>query len=105
MRNLSLALQPYTKHLSIYTVVAIAKSYTQIRAVLNEKQSFSHFVDFCSDKSTENEVEQEELKIWLYNPILNICFYTRQSQSQNVTFAMELSLMRNSFQSFFGLLQ
>jgi hypothetical protein len=29
--------------------------------VLTEKQSLSHLLDFCSDHSTENEVEQEEL--------------------------------------------
>jgi hypothetical protein len=42
-------------------LVAIAKSRTRIGAVLNEKQSFSHFLDNCSDNSTKNEVEQEEL--------------------------------------------
>jgi hypothetical protein len=41
--------------------VAIAKSCTHIGAVLNEKQSFSHFLDTGSDNSTENEVEQKEL--------------------------------------------
>jgi hypothetical protein len=42
----TLALQPRTKHLSFYTVVAISKSYTQIESVLNEKQSFNHFLDY-----------------------------------------------------------
>jgi hypothetical protein len=37
------------------------KRCTRIGAVLNEKQSFSHFLDYCSDKSTEDEVEDEEL--------------------------------------------
>jgi hypothetical protein len=49
------------KHVSLYTAVAIAKNSTRIGAVLNEKQSFSHFLDSCSDNSTENEVEQDEL--------------------------------------------
>jgi hypothetical protein len=49
------------KHVSLYMAVAIAKSCNRIGAVLNEKQSFSHFLDNCSDNSTENEVEQEEL--------------------------------------------
>jgi hypothetical protein len=49
------------KHLSLYTAVAIAKKCTRIGAVLNKKESFSHFLDSCSDNSTENEVEQEEL--------------------------------------------
>jgi hypothetical protein len=39
----------------------MAKSCTRIGAVLSQKQSFSHFLDSCSDKSTENEVEQGEL--------------------------------------------
>jgi hypothetical protein len=42
--------------------VAIAKSCTHIGAVLNEKQSFSHFLHSCSDNfNNDNEVEQEEL--------------------------------------------
>jgi hypothetical protein len=40
---------------------AIAKSCTRIGTVLDEKQSFSHFLDCCSDNFTENEVAQEEL--------------------------------------------
>jgi hypothetical protein len=47
--------------LAFYTAVAIAKSCTRIGAVQSEQQSFSHFLDYCSDKSTENEVEQGEL--------------------------------------------
>jgi hypothetical protein len=46
---------------SLYTAVAIAKSCTRIVDVLNEKQSFSHFLDSCSDNFSENEVEEEEL--------------------------------------------
>jgi hypothetical protein len=45
----------------LYTAVAIAKRCTRNGAVLNEKQSFSHFLDCCSDNITENEVAQEEL--------------------------------------------
>jgi hypothetical protein len=48
---------------SLYTVVAIAKYCTCFGAVLIEKQSLSHFLDSCSDNSTKNEVEQEELNI------------------------------------------
>jgi hypothetical protein len=59
--ELNIGLQPYTKHVSPFTAVAIAKYCTCIGAVLNEKQSFSHFLNYCSDNSTENEVEQEEL--------------------------------------------
>jgi hypothetical protein len=47
--------------MSLNTAVAIAKRCTRIGAVLNEKQSFSHFLDNCSENSTENEVEQQEL--------------------------------------------
>jgi hypothetical protein len=36
------------------------KKCTRIEAVLNEK-SLSHVLDSCSDNSTENEVEQQEL--------------------------------------------
>jgi hypothetical protein len=46
---------------SLYTAVSIAKSCSRIVDVLNEKQSFSHVLDSCSDNITENEVEQEEL--------------------------------------------
>jgi hypothetical protein len=49
------------KHVYLYTAVAIATRCTHIGAVLTEKQSFSHFLDSCSDNLTENEVEQEEL--------------------------------------------
>jgi hypothetical protein len=49
------------KHLSSNTSVAIAKSFIRIGAVLIEKQLFSHFLDYHSDNSIENEVEQEEL--------------------------------------------
>jgi hypothetical protein len=56
-----MALQPDTKHLSLYTVVATAKSGARIGAVPIDKQSLSHFLDCCSDNFTENEVAQEEL--------------------------------------------
>jgi hypothetical protein len=45
----------------MYKAVAIAKRCNRIGAVLNEKQSFSHFLDYNSDNATENEVEQDEL--------------------------------------------
>jgi hypothetical protein len=41
--------------------VAIANRCTRVVDVLNEKQSFSHFLDCCSDNFTENEVAHEEL--------------------------------------------
>jgi hypothetical protein len=53
---------------SLYTTVAIAKYGTRMVDVLNEKQSFSHVLDFCSDSSTENEVEQGELNTGTYIP-------------------------------------
>jgi hypothetical protein len=59
-RNKILALQPHNTHLSLYTTVAIAKSCTCNGAVLNEKQSFSHFLNCCSNNITENEVAQEQ---------------------------------------------
>jgi hypothetical protein len=41
--------------------VAITISGIRIVIVLNEKQSFSLFLDCCSDNFTENEVAHEEL--------------------------------------------
>jgi hypothetical protein len=61
------------KHVSLYTKVAIAESCTRIGAVLSEKQSFSHFLDSCSDNPTENEVEQEELNTDPTTPYENKC--------------------------------
>jgi hypothetical protein len=46
---------------SLYTTDAIAKSGMHVVDVLNEKQSLSHFLVFCSYKSNENDMEQEEL--------------------------------------------
>jgi hypothetical protein len=57
-----------TSKKSFWTPNAIAKKLhshwsrpERIRAVLNEKQSISHFLHSCCDNFTENEVEQEEL--------------------------------------------
>jgi hypothetical protein len=59
-RNYILALQPHITHLSLYTTVAIAKRCTRNGAILNEKQSLSHFLNCCSNNITENEEAQEE---------------------------------------------
>jgi hypothetical protein len=73
-RNKILALQPHITHLSFYTAVAIAKRCTSNGAVLNEKQSFSHFLDCCSDNITENEVAQEELNTGTTTPYYTFVF-------------------------------
>ena len=63
--------------LSLYTAVAIAKGCNRIGAVLSEKQSFSHFLDSCSnDRSTENEVEQGNLILALQHYIKQLSLYT-----------------------------
>jgi hypothetical protein len=41
--------------------VAFARRGIRVEDVLNEKLSFSHVLDCCSDDFTKNEVAQEEL--------------------------------------------
>jgi hypothetical protein len=73
-RNLILALQSHINHLSLYTAVAIAKRCTRNGAVLDEKVSFSYFLDCCSDNLTENEVAQEELNTGPTTPYQTVVF-------------------------------
>jgi hypothetical protein len=74
--------------MSLNTAVAIAKSGTRIGAVPIEKQSFSHFLNCCSDNFTENEVAQEELNTGPTTPYQTFVFKHGSRNRKKVALAL-----------------
>jgi hypothetical protein len=68
--------------MSLYTTVAFAKTGMHVVDVLNKKQSFSHVLDSCSDNSTENEMEQEELNTGCNIPY-KTCVFIYDGRNRN----------------------